>query len=395
MTSTLLDSDGSGLGGMAKPVTRTLRGAMLLPYWVITGLTASRATARVLAFAGLTVGGVLLTLSLLGLLGSASSAGALLGVGAVLLGPALLRDALGNASAPASCLLLPVAPLVAVGLSGVLGSTKEATAGAAATVGIVLALVAALIVLASLPSPCSARSRLSRAGGAGSASTAQAARCGAVRLLVPVSYCCKPRTDPWVDALRETEAEKREAEQSELNDDRAPLHPLRIYKELDTVLDRDAIVIGDGGDFVSYAGRVMSTYKPGCWMDPGPYGCLRARPRPGNRRRDGAPGQAGRLPLGRRRLRLLRPRVRHHGPPRHFPVVGIIGNNGIWALEYHPMRFLYGYEVAASLRPATRYDEVVQGARGARGARAASERAAASIGASVRQREAGVGECAD
>jgi acetolactate synthase-1/2/3 large subunit len=46
---------------------------------------------------------------------------------------------------------------------------------------------------------------------------------------------------------------------------------------------------------------------------------------------------------------------------RHdLPVVGIVGNNGIWALEYHPMKFLYGYQVAAELRPATRYDEVVQ-----------------------------------
>ena len=46
---------------------------------------------------------------------------------------------------------------------------------------------------------------------------------------------------------------------------------------------------------------------------------------------------------------------------RHdLPVVGIIGNNGIWALEYHPMRFLYGYSMAAELRPATRYDEVVK-----------------------------------
>jgi len=152
MTSTLLDSDGSGLGGTAKPVTRTLRGAMLLPYWVITGLTAGGATARVLAFAGLTVGGVLLTLSLLGLLGSASSAGALLGVGAVLC--ALAYSAMRSGTLlHGLVLLLPVAPLVAVGLSGVLGSTKEATAEAAATVGIVLALVLALIVLASLPSP--------------------------------------------------------------------------------------------------------------------------------------------------------------------------------------------------------------------------------------------------
>ncbi len=43
--------------------------------------------------------------------------------------------------------------------------------------------------------------------------------------------------------------------------------PTRI--EMAKVLERDAVVIGDGGDFVSYAGRVIDTYRPGCWMDPG------------------------------------------------------------------------------------------------------------------------------
>ena len=41
-------------------------------------------------------------------------------------------------------------------------------------------------------------------------------------------------------------------------------------------------------------------------------------------------------------------------------VVGVMGNNGIWALEKHPMEFLYGYSVAADLRPGTRYDQVVE-----------------------------------
>ena len=40
-------------------------------------------------------------------------------------------------------------------------------------------------------------------------------------------------------------------------------------------------------------------------------------------------------------------------------VVSVIGNNGIWALEKHPMEMLYGYSVVAELRPGTRYDEVV------------------------------------
>jgi acetolactate synthase-1/2/3 large subunit len=46
---------------------------------------------------------------------------------------------------------------------------------------------------------------------------------------------------------------------------------------------------------------------------------------------------------------------------RHgVPVVGVMGNNGIWALEKHPMEFLYGYSVAAELQPGCRYDEVVR-----------------------------------
>jgi acetolactate synthase-1/2/3 large subunit len=43
----------------------------------------------------------------------------------------------------------------------------------------------------------------------------------------------------------------------------------------------------------------------------------------------------------------------------------VMGNNGIWGLEKHPMRFLYGYDVAAELRQETRYDEVVRALGGA------------------------------
>ena len=46
---------------------------------------------------------------------------------------------------------------------------------------------------------------------------------------------------------------------------------------------------------------------------------------------------------------------------RHgVPVVSVIGNNGIWGLEKHPMEALYGYSVVAELRPGTRYDEVAR-----------------------------------
>ncbi len=46
-----------------------------------------------------------------------------------------------------------------------------------------------------------------------------------------------------------------------------------------------------------------------------------------------------------------------------LPVVIVVGNNGIWGLEKHPMQAMYGYDVAADLQPGLRYDERGRGAR--------------------------------
>ena len=163
----------------------------------------------------------------------------------------------------------------------------------------------------------------------------------------------------WIAELREIENEKRAAEQEDFVDDRAPLHPMRVYHELAQVLDRDAVVIGDGGDFVSFAGRVIDTFEPGCWMDPGPYGCLGAGP---------GFALAAKLARPERQVCLLLGDgafgfsglefdtfVRHR-----VPVVSVMGNNGIWALEKHPMELIYGYSVAADLQAGCRYDEIVR-----------------------------------
>ncbi|HSS32617.1 MAG TPA: acetolactate synthase [Solirubrobacterales bacterium] len=169
----------------------------------------------------------------------------------------------------------------------------------------------------------------------------------------------EPRTRPWVEQLRSVENEKRAAEQEELNDKRSPLHPVRVYKELGEVLDRDAIVVGDGGDFVSYAGRFIDTYQPGCWMDPGPFGCLGAGPGQAIGAKVAHPDRQVCLLLGDGAFGFAG--MEFDTMARHgLGVVGVMGNNGIWALEHHPMKFLYGYSVAAELRPETRYDELVE-----------------------------------
>jgi len=171
--------------------------------------------------------------------------------------------------------------------------------------------------------------------------------------------------DPeWAARLAEAVLAARAADTGILESDAEPVHPARIYGELLKVLDDDAVVIGDGGDFVSFAGKYIEPARPGGWLDPGPFGCLgtglgyaiAARlARPASQvvllLGDGAAGFS---------LMDVDTLVRHG-----LPVVIVCGNNGAWGLEKHPMRALYGYDVAADLQPGCRYDEVVSALGGA------------------------------
>jgi acetolactate synthase-1/2/3 large subunit len=134
---------------------------------------------------------------------------------------------------------------------------------------------------------------------------------------------------------------------------------MRIYAELAGLLDREAIVIGDGGDFVSYAGLLVESFAPGCWLDSGPFGCLGSGLGYALGAKLAHPARqvvllVGDGALGFQGMEL--DTLARHG----VDVVVVVGNNGIWGLEKHPMEWLYGYSVAAELRPGTRYDLVAE-----------------------------------
>jgi acetolactate synthase-1/2/3 large subunit len=138
-----------------------------------------------------------------------------------------------------------------------------------------------------------------------------------------------------------------------------PIHPGRVYGELRRALDDDAVVIGDGGDFVSFAGRFVEPARAGRWLDPGPFGCLGTGLGYAAAGRLAHPSAQVVLLLGDGAagfsLMDVDTLVRHN-----LPVVIVVGNNGVWGLEKGPMQMLYGYDVAADLQPSTRYDEVVR-----------------------------------
>ena len=169
----------------------------------------------------------------------------------------------------------------------------------------------------------------------------------------------RPGTGPWLERLRDQARAAAEADRELLESDADPIPPPRVYGELRRALADDAVVIGDGGDFVSFAGRFVEPARPGNWLDPGPYGCLGTGLGYAVAARLARPSAQVVLLLGDGAagfsLMDVDTLVRHR-----LPVVIVCGNNGIWGLEKHPMRMLYGYDVAADLQPQCRYDRVAE-----------------------------------
>ncbi len=168
----------------------------------------------------------------------------------------------------------------------------------------------------------------------------------------------------WLPRLASAARQAVAADAALLASDADPIHPMRVYGELARILDPDAVVIGDGGDFVSYAGKYIEPHRPGGWLDPGPYGCLGTGLGYAIAARIARPSAQVVLLLGDGAagfsLMDADSLVRHN-----LPVVMICGNNGVWGLEKHPMQAIYGYDVAADLQPQCRYDQVVAALGGA------------------------------
>ena len=174
----------------------------------------------------------------------------------------------------------------------------------------------------------------------------------------------RPDWSDWVTDLQAKVKTATEKDAALLGAEADPIHPARIYGELVPRLADDSVVIGDGGDFVSFAGKFVEPRRPGGWLDPGPYGCLGAGLGSAIAARIARPSAQVVLLLGDGAagfsLMDVDTLVRHN-----LPVVMVMGNNSAWGLEKGPMQMLYGYDVAADLAPQTRYDEVVRALGGA------------------------------
>jgi acetolactate synthase-1/2/3 large subunit len=124
------------------------------------------------------------------------------------------------------------------------------------------------------------------------------------------------------------------------------LHPNRVLAALQEAIGPDAVVITDGGDFLSFARIGLSAPA---MLDPGPFGCIGV----------GVPyGIAASLAFPDRTVVVatgdgafgfnaieVDTAVRHQ-----VPVLIVVANNGAWQIEVHDQTVTYGKVVGTKLQ---------------------------------------------
>ncbi len=166
----------------------------------------------------------------------------------------------------------------------------------------------------------------------------------------------------WRDELQEVETKAEQEVEAKLGSDEVPIDPQRMCREVRDWLDEmgEPIVIGDGGDIVATAAKIIPVKSEGAWMDPGPLGTLGV----------GMPfALAAQVANPDRRVVII------YGDGSFglngfefdtavrfgLPIVGVLGNDGAWGQMMRPQAGLYGKDrIVATKLNFTRYDKVVE-----------------------------------
>ena len=162
------------------------------------------------------------------------------------------------------------------------------------------------------------------------------------------------------DQLRQRETELDAERRSRMDSDETPIDPLRLCRDIANAVTDDMIVIGDGGDIVAQASKVINVPREGTWMDPGPLGTLGVGMPFALAAQKAYPDKRVLIVYGDGSFGLngfeYDTAVRFD-----LPIVGVVGNDAGWGQMMRPQGMLYGKDrlVAVELNR-TRYDKVVE-----------------------------------
>lgn len=164
----------------------------------------------------------------------------------------------------------------------------------------------------------------------------------------------------WLGTVRGLEQARMDKMLPEMGSDDSPVKPLRFSKELADAIPEDATIVCDGGDIVGTAAKLVSAYRGGHWMDPGPLGTLGVGPSYAMAARLARPDSPVFIIYGDGSFGLNG--FEYEAAIRQdIPFVGVIGNDAAWTQIRRGQKQFFGEarSVATKLE-FTRYDKVVE-----------------------------------
>ncbi|MCH8063468.1 MAG: acetolactate synthase [Chloroflexi bacterium] len=167
----------------------------------------------------------------------------------------------------------------------------------------------------------------------------------------------------WVEEVVTEDRALKAADEEMLNSTQTPIHPMRVMKELRDFLDRDATVIGDGGDIVTFAARVLNINEPGHWLDPGQFGCLGAGSGFAAAAQLARPGKQVCIVYGDGGFGLTGFDVESY-VRFNLPIVSVLGNNGAWNQTTQGVVRRGGQALGTYLSQETNYAKIMEGMGG-------------------------------
>lgn len=187
------------------------------------------------------------------------------------------------------------------------------------------------------------------------------------QLIKEVKRAKKPaKGSAWVEQLRAIAKTAEEKSAPGYNADTLPIHPGRLAKEVVEFLDKDAVVVADGGDSAAgWFGPLFRARAMGQILSTGTLGCL---------------GLGTGFALAAKLAKPDKQVLIYSGDGAfglngmefdtfvrfNLPVVAVISNDSAWGMVTHGHRMMYGEDrlTGTLLKPGQRYDRMVEGLGG-------------------------------
>lgn len=170
-------------------------------------------------------------------------------------------------------------------------------------------------------------------------------------------------TPVWTKEVMSAEEERTEAAHAEAADDSTPVMPQRFARDVASFFGADSIVAVDGGDIVSTTARWLRVATPGHVLDPGPFGSLGTGPGYAIAAKVVHPDKMVGIVFGDGAFGF-------HGMEYDtmvrlgLPVIGVIGNDGVWGNIKTFHRMAYPDRLVATDLGVRPYHLMVQGLGG-------------------------------